>query len=309
MFFLQYVLFAKRPCKYVYNKEKKRNAEKLKKVETFTAGRLLEAARLIKERHDILIHLEGAGRDLPAIKPRYHHSCCMDLTRFLSKPHKEAAVNTLPYEKAYDTFCTSIVVPKIIEAKKILLLTSLRKSFIKIIKEVEGVDTSYRSADLKNRLAKSFPQLQFTLARPLGYVVYSGAVNSASDLLKSAFDEMSSDQDSQESHDGVQADYTSPTTTKTEHEVLRTNYMSAKIVMSAVENSVSKFSTPWPPTAKNLNVDIAKSLVPHQLFNWIAWTTGLNDDPQADTYATVETTEEKKILSIAQKYYVSPCKR
>ena len=156
----------------------------------------------------------------------------MDLTRFLSKPHKEAAVNTLPYEKAYDTFCTSIVVPKIIEAKKILLLTSLRKSFIKIVKEVEGVDTSYRSANLKNRLAKSFPQLQFTLARPLGYVVYSGAVK-ASNLVKSAFDEMSSDQDSQESqesHDGVQADYTSPTTTKTDYEVLRTNYMSAKIV-------------------------------------------------------------------------------
>ena len=226
----------------------------------------------------------------------------MDLTRFLSKPHKEAAVNTLPYEKAYDTFCTSIVVPKIIEAKKILLLTSLRKSFIKIVKEVEGVDTSYRSANLKNRLAKSFPQLQFTLARPLGYVVYSGAVE-ASDLVKSAFDEMSSDQDSQESqksHDGVQADYTSPTTTKTVYEVLRTNYMSAKIVKSAVENSVSKFSTSWPPTAENLNVDIAKSLVPHQLFNWIAWTTWLNDDPQADTYATVGTTEEKKILSIAQ---------
>ena len=114
---------------------------------------------------------------------------------------------------------------------------------------------------------------------------------------------MSSDQDSQESqesHDGVQADYTSPTTTKTEHEVLRTNYMSAKIVKSAVENSVSKFSIPWPPTAENLNVDIAKSLVSHQLFNWIAWTTGLNDDPQAYTYATVETTEEKKILSIVQ---------
>ena len=198
----------------------------------------------------------------------------MDLTRFLSKPHKEAAVNTLPYEKAYDTFCTSIVVPKIIEAKKILL-TSLRKSFIKIVKEVEGVDTSYRSANLKNRLAKSFPQLQFMLARPLGNVVYSGAVK-ASDLVKSAFDEMSSDQDSQESqesHDGVQADYTSPTTTKTEHEVLCTNYMSAKIVKSAVENSISKFSTPWP------HVDIAKSLVPHRLFNWIAWTTGLNDDP------------------------------
>ena len=112
---------------------------------------------------------------------------------------------------------------------------------------------------------------------------------------------MSSDQDSQESHDGVvQAVHTSPTTIKTEHEVLRTNCMSAKIVKSAVENPVSKFSTPWPPTAENLNVDIAKSLVPHQLFNWIAWTTGLNDDPQADTYATVETTENKNILSVAQ---------
>lgn len=120
--------------------------------------------------------------------------------------------------------------------------------------------------------------------------------------MKSAFDEMSSDQDSQdsqerqESHDGVLADHTSPTT-KTGHEVLRTNYMSAKIVKNAVKNSLSRFSTPWPPTAENLNVDIAKSLFPHQLFNWIDWTAGLNDDPQADTYVTVETAEEKKILS------------
>ena len=73
--------------KYKVNHEKKRNVERLKKVETLTAGKLLEAARL-KERHDILVHLEGTGRDLPALEPWYHHSCYMDLTRFLSKPEK-----------------------------------------------------------------------------------------------------------------------------------------------------------------------------------------------------------------------------
>lgn len=49
---------------------------------------------------------------------------------------------------------------------------------------------------------------------------------------------------------------------------------------------------------KNLNITSAKSLIPHQLFNWIAWKSGLSDTPHAETY--VKVSRAKKILSIAQ---------
>ena len=107
-----------RKTKYKVDHEKKRNVEKLKKVETFTAGRLLEAARL-KERQDILVHLEETGRDLPALQPRYHHSCYMELTRFLSKPEKNIDEVSLHYTKAFDKFCETVVVPQILEKKQL----------------------------------------------------------------------------------------------------------------------------------------------------------------------------------------------
>ena len=85
-------------------------------METLTAGKLLEAARL-KERHNILVHLEGTGRDLPALEPRYHHSCYMDLTRFLSKPEKNLEEVSRHYTKAYERFCKTVVVPQILKKK------------------------------------------------------------------------------------------------------------------------------------------------------------------------------------------------
>ena len=91
-------------------------AEKLKKVETFTAGRLLEE----------------------------------DLTRFLSMPEKVLPEASLYYIKAYDKFCETVIVPQILQDKKLLLLKSLTESFVKIIKEVEGVESSYRSSNVKN---------------------------------------------------------------------------------------------------------------------------------------------------------------
>ncbi len=110
------------------NHEKKRNVERLKKVETLTAGKLLEAARL-KERHDILVHLEGTGRDLPALEPWYHHSCYMDLTRFLSKPEKNLEEVSRHYTKAYERFCETVVVPQIVKEKQIFLMMSLTEAF------------------------------------------------------------------------------------------------------------------------------------------------------------------------------------
>ena len=176
------------------------------------------------------------------------------------------------------------MVPKIIEAKEILLLTSLRESFIMIVKQVEGVDTSYRTCNLKQRMSKSYPQLQFTLAMPLGYIVYSGAYE-ASDLVRSALGQIDIDHDSQESEEDGSPHNAYSAPQQSDPDELLTNFMSSQIVNNAVQDSLS--------TAEILNINTVKALVPHQLFNWIAWTTGLNDNPQADTYVTVKEVEEK----------------
>ena len=51
-----------RKIKYKVDKDKKRNVERLKKVESMSAGKLHEAARQ-KERQDIVVHLEGTRKN------------------------------------------------------------------------------------------------------------------------------------------------------------------------------------------------------------------------------------------------------
>ena len=81
---------------------------------------------------------------------------------------------------------------------------------------------------------------------------------------------------------------------------MRTSYFSSQIVRNGIEDSLSTFQSPYPPTTANLNVNCTRQLVPHELFNWIAWTPGVSEDPNANGYVSVRDNEEKKILSIAQ---------
>jgi hypothetical protein len=271
---------------------------RLKKVKTLTAGKLLEAARL-KERQDILVHLGGTGRDLPALEPLYHHSCYMDLTRFLSKPEKNLEEVSRHYMKAYEKFCETVVVPQILKGKHILLLKSLTESFVKMVKEVEDIDTQYRSTNLKKRLSNTYPQLQFTYDTRMGYIVYSGAISSA-DLVKDHVGQMSTDHSSEDDESDEPDEQSQLHMHPCNQDDMRTTYFSSKIVKNAIQESVSNFECPWPPIAENLNTDSARKLVPHELFNWIAWTTGISEEPAVGEYVKVAENEEKKILSIAQ---------
>lgn len=79
--------------------------------------------------------------------------------------------------------------------------------------------------------------------------------------------------------------------------------MSAKIVKNAIQESLSTFQSPWAPTPENLNITSAKRLIPHQLLNWIAWTTGLSDTPHAETYVNVSGAEEKKSCRLPKILY------
>ena len=66
------------------------------------------------------------------------------------------------------------------------------------MKEVYNIDTKYGSSHLKQNLKKRFPQQQFIFASQKGYIVYSGSID-ASDLVNGALEQMSTDQDNQDS--------------------------------------------------------------------------------------------------------------
>ena len=67
-----------------------------------------------------------------------------------------------------------------------------------------------------------------------------------------------------------------PSRVPTETDDLRTNYYLSQIVKNAPTTTIKKAcaESHWPPTANHLNIKAAQQLVPHELFNWIAWTTG-----------------------------------
>ena len=148
-------------------------------------------------------------------------------------------------------------------------------------------------------MSNTYPQLQFTYDTTKGYIVYSGAI-SAADLVKDHIGQMPTDLSSEEDEPDELDKESQLHMRSYNQDDLRTTYFSSKIVKNAIEDSLSQFKCPWPPTAENLNTDSARKLVPHKLFNWIAWTIGINEEPSVNEYVKVAENEEKKILSIAQ---------
>ena len=57
---------------------------------------------------------------------------------------------------------------------------------------------------------------------------------------------------------------------------------------------------PWLPTAENLNVSDAKSVVPVELYNLIAWIIGATEEPTLDCYVDIADDVNLKVLSVCQ---------
>lgn len=68
----------------------------------------------MKEKQDILVHLEGTGHDLAALEAMYHHSCYMRLTKYLAKPQKELQPESLHYTQSYNVFCDNHIKPMLL---------------------------------------------------------------------------------------------------------------------------------------------------------------------------------------------------
>ncbi|XP_041466296.1 uncharacterized protein LOC121416845 [Lytechinus variegatus] len=270
---------------------RKRKVERLVRCETLTGGQLLKAAEIRKDEHMLLQIRE---KDLVALEVRYHRSCYLSYCKVV-KPRIE---NNLPfkqiYELSYSRFCQDIIEQRIIRGQEILRLTKLLKLFVKTVKEVEGLEAgSYKSANLKRRLKESYPVLCFS--RPSrqyeSEIVFVESLH-VEDVIESAVADVSSEESQSESDGSMR-----PTKVRSDQQILRSLYTAAGIIKNALEGVDLK--TTWPPTSDYLTIEQSKRLVPWQLFNFLAWMSGVNQEPKEDM-VDVSHDDERKILSLAQ---------
>ena len=57
---------------------------------------------------------------------------------------------------------------------------------------------------------------------------------------------------------------------------------------------------PWPPTSDDLNVSEAKSVVPLELYNVIAWIVGATEEPTFTCYVDIPEDLTLKVISVCQ---------
>ena len=79
----------------------------------------------------------------------------------------------------------------------------------------------------------------------------------------------------------------------------RTVYNAALIIKRAI-NQGSGLLCPWPPTSDDLTVTAAKSVIPIELYNVMAWITGGSDEPTMENYVTLTEEADLKVLSLCQ---------
>ncbi|XP_033115569.1 uncharacterized protein LOC117115751, partial [Anneissia japonica] len=176
------------------------------------------------------------------------------------------------YDKSYKIFSEIIIQQRIIKNHEILRMTKLLQLFSKIVKKHEGLEmTNYRTDQLKYRLRKDFPQLCFhkPYRRNQAEMVFTEELTTGNVLdLLSTSEEESSPVDSSEVEN--ESEEIRPKLSHMDQEKQRTIYNAGTIVYNAIKASPT-MSSPWPPTAEDINLDAVKEMVPFQIYNLIAW--------------------------------------
>ncbi|XP_033106462.1 uncharacterized protein LOC117108533 [Anneissia japonica] len=180
-------------------------------------------------------------------------------------------------------------------------MTKLLQLFSKIVKKHEGLEmTNYRTDQLKYRLRKDFPQLCFhkPYRRNQAEMVFTEELTTGNVLdLLSTSEEESSPVDSSEVEN--ESEEIRPKLSHMDQEKQRTIYNAGTIVYNAIKASPT-MSSPWPPTAEDINLDAVKEMVPFQLYNLIAWCVRATDEPTLTSYVDVSSESHLKLLSICQ---------
>ena len=63
----------------------------------------------------------------------------------------------------------------------------------------------------------------------------------------------------------------------------------AALILKQEVAEISKLDFPWPPLASDLTIDNVKKVVPHELFNTLAWICGLSSEPVFNEYVKISS--------------------
>ncbi|XP_072046276.1 uncharacterized protein [Amphiura filiformis] len=253
--------------------------DKYSKCETYSAGRLLEAARQ-KEDERILLHVEG--KDLIAIEVRYHQSCYKDYVRFLTHEERKDDGESPFYNKAYNVLCEEVIKKRLIKGKQMMLLRNIKAKFIKLVKSLEGKECGTSSSRLKQRLKKTFPQLVFQTPhmRNMSDIVYCetlATADVAEDAVDSDTDTTGTD-DTDTDTDANEREDQQPRHLASKQPNLHTLYTTA-LDLKTIMKQPNTAKLPWPPSTSDVTLSRSEEIVPTPLYNFLAWSTGLSDDP------------------------------
>ncbi|XP_061913285.1 uncharacterized protein LOC133656293 isoform X2 [Entelurus aequoreus] len=286
----------------------KRQRDQLTQAETVSAGQLLKAAE-IKKDAAILLHIND--KDCVAIEVRYHRTCYRQYTRFLSlstATHTATRDEEIqPFADSYNLFCDQVIRQRIIIDKEVLRMDKLRKLFVDTVKKHEDLDASgYRRDKLKRRLVRDFPQLVFHCPpqRNISEMVFVETLSLADRVPLPSGTSPSTTESTEVSQAESQAESDSEHTASTTAgqnttENTRTLY-SAGLILKRLLSDSPGMKCPWPPTAEDLNVSEAKSVVPVELYNFIAWIIGATEEPTLACYVDVPDDVNLKVISLCQ---------
>ncbi|XP_032890462.1 uncharacterized protein LOC116981512 isoform X1 [Amblyraja radiata] len=280
--------------KYIIKKATgKRRVEKLVRCETKQGGPLMTAATMKKDEALLLLIRD---RDLVAIEVRYHKSCYLRYTKVVTNFVKmsEQDDEQQVYEKSYSSFCKRVIEERIIRGKEILRLAKLNKLFIVEVREVEGLDaSSHKTGCLKARLKRSHPVLCFTRPfRPAESEIVFVESFAVEELVEGVVQVNSTE--AGESNETVGESQQGGSSS---HH-LRDVFHAAQIVQNSIANSTNPIRC--PPTSEDTTLHKAEEVVPDELYNILAWTSGASNEPKESGKVKVPDEMHHRLLSIAQ---------
>ncbi|XP_055487438.1 uncharacterized protein LOC129694708 isoform X8 [Leucoraja erinacea] len=271
----------------------KRNMEKLMQCETKQGGQLMTAATMKKDEA-LLLHIRD--RDLVALEARYHKSCYQRYTRVVIDFAQDCKQDNQQqvYEKSYSSFCKRVIEKRIIHGKEILRLAKLNRLFISEVREVEGLDaSSHKTGRLKARLKRSHPLLCFT--RPFRQV--ESEIVFVESLVDEELVEGVVEDNSTEGSDSSAIVGDNQQEGSSPHHP-REMFHAAQTVQNSIINATNHIQ--WPPTSEDTTLHTAEQIVPDDLYNLLAWTTGASNEPKESGKVDVPDQMHHRLLSIAQ---------
>ncbi|XP_011669889.2 uncharacterized protein LOC105440948 [Strongylocentrotus purpuratus] len=262
-----------------------------------TSSLLKKAAKMTGNR---ALFLQIQGKDLVASKAHYHATCYREATRiFRKRPREEENPEEAAYHISYEVFCRDVIDGRIIDKKEILRMTTLSVMFVQCVQKNQGLDaSSYRPDTLKKRLRKSYPQLQFVKA----YLSLESELVMVHTIPVPDIKDSSKVQEiftSSESEDMDTENETNLSATPSAHKLhVGDMYFTARSLRE--ECMAVDASQTWPPTGRDLSLNVARDKVPVRIYNFIAWMIGASDEPVGDRRVNVLDHFDRRILSLAQ---------